>query len=359
MSIEVVYRSVKRACYAGLDSVTMRREVAARVAPAVPYDKYAFSTCDPDTGLMTHTVGDGVHSDLARAYVERLYPRYCGCLTIDMARAGVAVFSMVELSPPVRDVLAAHGFDEQLEVSLVADGRMWGTWCMMRGDDAPPVREAERALLRRLAPHVARGLQAAARVDQALAARGAAADDDADHAPGILVLDERVRPTLRTAPAAAWLADIADVGLEMPHGLPLAVHALVVRLRAARVDVPGDARVRIRGRSGRWYVLRASLAEPDAAGERAAVVVVRPAVPREVATLLTRVYGLSAREREVVAAVARGESTKEIAAALGLSPHTVLEHLDRACGKIGARGRKALLAKLFFDGYAPLLERPA
>jgi DNA-binding CsgD family transcriptional regulator len=106
-------------------------------------------------------------------------------------------------------------------------------------------------------------------------------------------------------------------------------------------------------------VLRASLAEPDAAGERAAVVVVRPAVPREVATLLTRLYGLSAREREVVAAVARGESTKEIAAALGVSPHTVLEHLDRACGKIGARGRKALLAKLFFDGYAPLLERPA
>ncbi|AHG89320.1 regulatory protein LuxR [Gemmatirosa kalamazoonensis] len=357
--MEAVYRSVRRACYAGFDSVTLRREVAARVAPAVPYDKYAFSTCDPDTGLMTHTVADGVTSDLARAYVERLYPYHCACLTMDVPRTGVAVFSMLDLSPPTRDVLAAHGFDEQLQVSLTAEGRLVGTWCMMRADDAPPPRDAERALLRRLIPHVTRGLQAAARVDHGLAAARGGAIDDADHAPGILVLDARDRPTTRTPLAAAWLDDLADVGLDMPDGLPLAVHALVVRLRAVRADVAADAHVRLRGRSGRWYVLRASLAEPDAYGECAIVVVVRPAVPREVATLLTRLYGLSTREREIAAAVARGESTKEIAAALGLSPHTVLEHIDRACGKIGVHGRKALIAKLFFDGYHPLLGQSA
>jgi DNA-binding CsgD family transcriptional regulator len=99
--------------------------------------------------------------------------------------------------------------------------------------------------------------------------------------------------------------------------------------------------------------MRASLAEPDATGECAAVVVVRPAAPREVAAILTRLYALSAREREVVAAIARGESTKAIAAALSVSPHTVAEHVERACRKIGVRGRKALVAKLFVDGYAP------
>jgi DNA-binding CsgD family transcriptional regulator len=77
--------------------------------------------------------------------------------------------------------------------------------------------------------------------------------------------------------------------------------------------------------------------------------------------MLTDLYGLSPREREVVAAVARGLTNKEIAARLGLSAHTVKEHLDRASAKTGARGRKALVARLFFDGYTPTLlaERPA
>ena len=56
-------------------------------------------------------------------------------------------------------------------------------------------------------------------------------------------------------------------------------------------------------------------------------------------------------EGEVVAAVVRGEPTKCIAASLGISPYTVAEHLDRACAKVGVRGRKALVARLFLDGY--------
>ena len=43
------------------------------------------------------------------------------------------------------------------------------------------------------------------------------------------------------------------------------------------------------------------------------------------------------------------------AAQLGVSAYTVRDHVDHACEKVGVRGRKALLAKLFFDGYAPRL----
>ena len=102
--------------------------------------------------------------------------------------------------------------------------------------------------------------------------------------------------------------------------------------------------------------MRASLAEPDASGESAVVIVIRPALAQEIANVLTRLYALSPREREVIAAVARGEATKCIAETLKLSPHTVTEHIQRACDKIGVRGRKALIARLFFDGYAPTLK---
>src|ERR1051325_6969145 len=71
---ENVLRGIRRACSAGLDSVTLRRTLMRRIAPVVPYDAYAFSTCDPDTGLMAHTVGENVPGALRRTYVERLYP---------------------------------------------------------------------------------------------------------------------------------------------------------------------------------------------------------------------------------------------------------------------------------------------
>ncbi|HKN68703.1 MAG TPA: LuxR C-terminal-related transcriptional regulator [Gemmatimonadaceae bacterium] len=347
--MEELIRSVKRVCHAGLDSISLRRQVAARVVPRLGFDATAFSTCDPETSLMTHAVAEGVPHLLAKAYAEVLYPDHCARLSMDLPRAGLTVFSMAEHSRVARAELRAHGMREQLHVSLMSGGRLWGTWCLM-SDHEPRSRSGERlSALRRMVPHLVRGLQAAALVDRGLAAVG---EDDA---PGVLVLDERGRPTLRTPVATRWLGEIADVGLRMPNEVPLAVVALVARLRRLRRDTPATLHIRARGVSGRWYTVRASLAEPDAAGESAAIVVIQPAVPREVGSMRTTLYDLSAREREVVAAVARGESTKAIAESLGVSPHTVIEHIDRACRKIGVRGRKALIAKLFFDGYAPVL----
>lgn len=353
--MEALYRTVKRLCYAGLDSVSLRREIAARVVPTLGFDAHAFSTCDPEIGLMTHVVADGIPAELARAYLEELYPTHCARMTIDMPRGGVPVFSTINHSAAARSAFYAAGMHCQVHASFMSGRqRLWGTWCLMRTSATSALDASARALLHRLAPHVVRGLRAAALIDEGLAT----ARSDRDAGAGVLVLDERDRPIVRTAAASAWLADLADVGLRMDDDMPLAVLALVSRLRRTRTDVAVSLRVRARGRSGRWYALRASLAEPNEYGAAAAVIVVQPAAVREVASLLTQLYDLSAREREVVAAVARGESTKEIAASLGVSAHTVLEHIDRACHKIGVRGRKALIAKLFFDGYAPLLAGP-
>ena len=356
IDVEALFRTVKRLCYAGLDSVSLRREVAARVVPSLEFDAHAFSTCDPDIGLMTHVVADGIPSELASAYLEQLYPEHCAQMTIDMPRQGTPVYSSIEHSEKTRSQFSAAGMHCQVNASFVSGGRLWGTWCLMRAERTRSTDARARALLQRLVPHIARGLQSSALID-----RGAVTPPrrEREDGAGVLVLDERHRPLVRTRAVSACLEDLADVGLRMPEDLPLSVLALVSRLRRARVDVAATLRVRTRGRSGRWYTMRASFAEPNEHGGRATVIVVQPAAVREIAGLLTQLYDLSAREREVVAAVARGESTKEIAASLGVSGHTVLEHIDRACNKIGVRGRKALIGKLFFDGYAPVLSQDA
>ena len=40
------------------------------------------------------------------------------------------------------------------------------------------------------------------------------------------------------------------------------------------------------------------------------------------------------------------------ASRLGISAYTVQDHVDHAFDKVGVRGRRALLAKLFLDGAA-------
>ena len=350
--MEAVFNRAKRACYAGLDSVTLRREVASRVADVVPFDAHAFSTCDPDTGIMSHTVAEGIPSDLARMYAEVLYPGVLAQVPMDMPKKGINVFSMAEESSPLETILRANGVREETHVSIWSGGRLWGTWCLMRRGQSTRAAKKYFPFLERLTPHLARGLQSAALIDRALVE-----DDPTLHesGPGVLVLDSRNTPTMRTRSVMAWLTDLRDLGLSSPDDIPLSVIGLAARVRSFPNRDAGEEHVRIRGLSGRWYVLRASLALPGVDGASSVVVVIRPALPLEVATILTRLYGFSAREREVIAAVARGEPTKCIAAALGLSPHTVTEHIDRACNKLGVRGRKALLAKLFFEGYAPKL----
>jgi DNA-binding CsgD family transcriptional regulator len=68
-----------------------------------------------------------------------------------------------------------------------------------------------------------------------------------------------------------------------------------------------------------------------------------------VSWLKTSAYGLTKREREVVDLVVRGASTKQISASLYISEYTVQDHLSSVFEKVGARGRRALVKRLYLD----------
>src|ERR1041385_1416020 len=232
--MERTLRSIQRICAAGLDSVTLRREIAHRVAPAVPHEAYAFSICDPDTGLMVHTIAAGVPHVLGRAYVDHLYPEETAVPSIDSARSGSCVVSMMDTSPDVRDAFHRYGIGAQMHLSLVDASRLVGTWCLMRARENAKSLERSTTFLRRVAPIVARGLKSAARVDQA---RQAIDSGDAPTAAGVLVLDGGTHPVLRTPVASRHLADLADAGMGGSDDLPLSILGLGTRLRRPRAAV--------------------------------------------------------------------------------------------------------------------------
>jgi DNA-binding NarL/FixJ family response regulator len=82
---------------------------------------------------------------------------------------------------------------------------------------------------------------------------------------------------------------------------------------------------------------------------RAAVTAVAAQAPPAIGAL----QQLTAREREVLAAVGEGLSNEEIAQALGMSPATARTHVGRVLTKLGARDRAQLAALAWRTGLLP------
>ncbi len=394
---ERVFRSVRRCCYAGLDSVRLRTEMIRRIAPLLSFDAHHFAITDPDTGLFTHAVADGLPASLNTVWLEHLYPFRVAGEIIGMAQNGTAV--QTETSSAVMDILRPEGLGHDMRSVFAERGDAWGFVCLLRGRSSPGFTEREAAFMRRLAPHLTQGLRAAALLDRASGAgwanasgagwandhgtgganangagsgshplngRGAEPGDlstppappDEPVGTGVLVMDRRGRIQTRNGAAERYLHDLEDVG-RGSDAVPYAVSSALVQLHhryaegEADASLPLTGQLRSQGRSGRWYTIRASLAEPDATGTSATIVLIDPSAPADIAPILTRLYGLTPREREIVSLAAKGRSTKWIARQLSISPYTVQEHLGNACDKVGVRTRKVLLAKLFVDGYAP------
>jgi DNA-binding CsgD family transcriptional regulator len=119
----------------------------------------------------------------------------------------------------------------------------------------------------------------------------------------------------------------------------------------------GVARARVRTRAGRWLVVRGSVLG-DGPESRVAILL-EAARPPELAPLIADTYGFTERERKITELVAQGFPTSGIATRLHLSAYTVQDHLKSIFNKSGTGSRGDLVARLFFDHYAPRLTAQA
>jgi DNA-binding CsgD family transcriptional regulator len=232
-------------------------------------------------------------------------------------------------------------------------GGLWGAGYLTREAGEPDFGGKEVALLERVAPHVGAGLRAAAL--RSRATNGQRGPD----VPGVITLDRAGSVLFYTPSAERLLSEVEDLrpawhraGAPVPVGM--AARALSRALNpASDGDLNLMPRVRLRGRSGRWLTLHASLTEPTGERPSETVVVIAPSEPEEVARLSVASYGLTPREEEIAKLVARGRSTKEISKALFISEHTVHNHLRSIFEKAGVHGRGELVRRLFFEELLP------
>jgi DNA-binding CsgD family transcriptional regulator len=353
------FSEVRRLCYAGLDEEALLREAAERTRRAVPIEQYCMHAIDPASGLVIRGVlSDEGYAEVARVALERVQFEDEVAPFGWMARRGLAAVSLSESTGGkperalrYREVMAPLGLGHELRGVFAVDGKLWGSVTAMRERGSPDFGAREATFFRRVAPHLAAGLKAATLRSQAIR------EPDGEDSPGVLVLDLAGRVVQHTAAAERRLRELGDLGpgWREGDGLPTAVLSMTGALRrslgpeteqAAR-SVP---RLLVRARSGRWLALHGAWTEPSATRGSETMIIIEAAAPREVAWLKTSAYGLTKREREVVDLVVRGASTRQISRTLYISEYTVQEHLSNVFEKVGERGRRALVKRLYLDG---------
>ena len=352
---ETAIQAVRRACYTATDSDGLRREIGVRLAQAVPVDAHGVCSTDPSLWLLTGAATHGMTANQVHTYISVVYPFEEATTIMDMARSNQTVSQ--HRSHFYDELLGPERLGARLLAVFKSGDSLFGWSCLLRESGAAPFQATGVQALRRLAPHLTRALKRAAQLD-AHADPGCHANpgdvtSGLSDAPSVILVDGHGEITLRDSRAAGALADLAGAaegtGKHLPPPVAGALAQLYARHRSASLlEPPLEGLLRARGRSGRWYEISATLSEPDASGASVAVLVIVPERRVDPGARLAH-YALSPRERDIVCRVARGESTKAIARALGISPYTVQEHIGNASDKIGVRGRRALVAKLFMD----------
>ncbi|MBK3581234.1 response regulator transcription factor [Streptomyces sp. MBT65] len=186
-----------------------------------------------------------------------------------------------------------------------------------------------------------------------------------ESAPGFRVLGEAANGVEAVQRAAALDPDVILMDLRMPGGGGVdAIRELTRRAARAKVlvlttyDTDSDTLPAIEaGATG--YLLKDAPRDELFTAVRAAAqgrTVLSPAVASRLVSAVRSPQStpgneaLSAREREVLALVAKGTSNREIARELFISEATVKTHLTHLYGKLGVKDRAAAVAVAYDRG---------
>ncbi|MGN6798597.1 MAG: response regulator transcription factor [Gaiellaceae bacterium] len=312
----------------GLDRDVLFRRAAELLQTVVPFDGGCWHTLDPATRLITshwtNLSGDGFamiveneyrHEDVAKFAQLAARPVPASALTLESAGGSMRFAAYRE-----------RGWRSELRAAFVVDAEPWGAVMLLRSGDVRPFSEAEMRAVASLGTPLGQAIRRAVATKAASMSR---------EGVGVVVVAGTNQIESVGGVDPAWADD--------PALLAVAEHA-----RAGGAE----SRARVRHTDGSWFVLRGTALEDDP--ERVAVVV-EPAQSTDIGPLLAAAHGLTRRERDVLGEVVRGRSTREIAAALHVTPYTVQDHLKSIFEKTGTASRSELIARLFFLDFEPHL----
>lgn len=354
---------VQRLAARALPRDEYHRELSARLRRSFDFDASCWHALDPRTLLMTSAHPEELlqkgfmspesEPEAARVVLASEYERddYNAFATLARRRSPVGILSEATRGRPERSArfsewLAPQGTPFEMRVALVTRGRAWGCVGFHRTAAVRDFARPHANLMARLSRPIAEGLRLSIRADAARRAHE-------QTAPGMIVLGAGDEVELVTLQAQRLLAPLAAG--DASHTLPMPVLAVAAIARAHRPGAELPA-LHVPTPDG-WLSLHAAL--PEGRARRSVAVVIQRTAGEDAAPLRLEAYGLTAREREIASLIAADLGTQAIAQRLFLSPWTVRDHLKSIFDKTGARSRRELRARIFYDEFLPAMAEGA
>lgn len=313
-------------------------EIALAVRQVAPFEQCALLTTDPDTMLPSGGVVEGFSADDCVPFwdTELLDPDFNKFT--ELARSVDPVASLfqttegaLDRSPRYQKLYRHADAADELRVAFVAGSSCLAVGAFVRSAGHGPFTEEEMNDVRQLLPVATIALRRAL---------GHGCQQSLARPPVVILLDAEGRVSGMTEGGERVLDDLR---MNEPDGeLPGIVSAAAIKARWSRTTA--NLTTRVRGRSGQWLRLHVSPMQDDAG---VVALTVETARPGDVAHILLESYELTARETEIALLLCRGSSTKEIAAELLISSHTVRDHVKAIYDKAGVSSRGELVATLF------------
>ena len=328
------------------DDRVLRRQVLNELGSVVGFDAYAWLLTDPVTSVGVSPLAEVAWlQDLPRQ-IELKYRTSINRWT-DLDETPVALLAEAtggDLAQSLvwRELLVRHGVRDAASVVFKDRFGCWAFLELWRTGTTQPFGAREAAFLTELV----KPLTLALRQSLGNAFTATSAKDFPDSGPVVLLLSPQLQVRGQTPRTTDTLrALVPPAGDHAP--IPASAYNVAAQLRAVEEGVdsnPPSARVHLR--EGLWVTVRAARIDgPGPKNQRDIAVTIEESSPRERVDLYARVFGMSAREQELLGHLVAGLTTRELARRMWLSENTVQDHLKSIFAKTSSHSRSALLAR--------------
>ncbi len=317
--------------------------LGGEVARLIGHDSMIFCEADRRTGISTyHSQTVGGHFERYLGIVHRYVHQTPFIPHYTKHPGGTAMRTFDIVSPAAwrrtalrNEAFVPLGFTEQLGAEIPSGPHVLRGFLLNREQRGFSSRDIE--VLNLLKEHIA-ATSAIADQWRRLDEGHRRQDGGTAERRGSIVLDQRARPLLWSPEARSLLSSYAPVPSALPAPLPSlvetwAIHAIVAHGSRDLWKLPRQP-LRLRAERRELVLRLSSAAEADC-----------HLLLLEESHLShpwhDGIYRLSRREREVLAWIAKGKTNDEIAQILGMSVHTVKNHVKRILDCLGVGNRTA------------------
>jgi DNA-binding CsgD family transcriptional regulator len=348
VGIRTAVERIERLCAGPLDERTLREETLVELRRVVGCDAYVWLVTDPVTAVGVSPVADVPSFPELPATIRSKYLTDVNRWTTLAADDPVAFLRQATGDDPARsllwrDLLQRYDIDDVASTVMADRFGTWGFLDLWRAG-GEPFAPADADLLRTFA----RILTPALRARRAATFEAPTRPDARGPGPAVIMLDDGLEVIGRTAASEAWLEVLLAPGPGEPV-VPASVYNVAAQLLALERGIdrnPASARTHLAG--GVWVTLRAArlASHPTAvAGVGVIAVTIEETTPDERAEVFALAFGLSRREREVLALLSSGRDTRRLGRDLSISAYTVQDHLRSIFAKTGAATRQELVGR--------------